>query len=486
MSNVLLQTYYVAWGDIMFLKHNFLNILVMSVMTPLLYLIAFGYGLRSGSTDIGVSYVAFVIPGIVALSSLSSSFASTSTRLNVQRLYYKSFDEMMLCPLSLTAIILGKSTLGLIRGLISCFIMYALGLFLAPELSLNPLLIVMVVMSCVTFSMLGLMAAMLAKSHQSMATFNSLVILPMTFLCGTFFSVSSLDPIFQGILYCLPLTHSSLAIRSAALPDYLDFEWVSALVMVCFMVVFFLINYYLLKTRKFRSAHEVVGDGVGYPHGVLSDFAPQHKDADPGLLRLLQRLPELGVGGVIRGEGSHVRHLDDECRVGLVALPHASHEPPDVLPAPFRGGIREPAAAVGFQGHAFYLDEDPPLPGFYVEIESGIPVGMLWVHRGMFPEEAGFQDVLAEGPVRGLRVDVDQQVAFVCRDEVVRGLPALERPCKDHCGPWDQYLPAAAGVLHMDRLDAAVHLHLRYESVGAADESPAFDLLVVHVSTQRF
>ncbi len=71
MSNLLTETYHVAWGDLMFFKHNFWNILVMSVMSPLLYLIAFGYGLRSGQTDIGVSYVAFVIPGIAALSSLS-------------------------------------------------------------------------------------------------------------------------------------------------------------------------------------------------------------------------------------------------------------------------------------------------------------------------------------------------------------------------------------------------------------------------------
>ena len=119
MIRFLKQVYYVAWGDMMFLKHNFVNILIMSIMSPLLYLIAFGYGLRTGTTDIGVSYVAFVIPGIVALSSLSSSFSSTSTRMNVQRLYYKSFDEMMMCPLSLPAIIVGKCMLGLVRGLIS-------------------------------------------------------------------------------------------------------------------------------------------------------------------------------------------------------------------------------------------------------------------------------------------------------------------------------------------------------------------------------
>ena len=251
MIRFLKQVYYVAWGDMMFLKHNFLNILIMSVMSPLLYLIAFGYGLRTGSTDIGVSYVAFVIPGIVALSSLSSSFSSTSTRMNVQRLYYKSFDEMMMCPLSLPAIVFGKCMLGLTRGLVSCSLLYILGLFLTPELVLSPMFIICTILSCLIFSFLGMMAALLAKSHQSMATFNSLIILPMTFLCGTFFSVSSLNPVFQAILYCLPLTHASECIRAAALPDYISaFPWMSLVVLVAFGVVFFAVDYYLLKTRK--------------------------------------------------------------------------------------------------------------------------------------------------------------------------------------------------------------------------------------------
>src|SRR5574344_1011509 len=105
------------------MRHNIGSILLSCVMTPILYLIAFGYGLQAGSVIIDgheVPYLDFVIPGIIALSSLSSSFSSTSTRMNVQRLYYRSFDEMMMCPLSLPAIIFGKCMLGLVRGLISC------------------------------------------------------------------------------------------------------------------------------------------------------------------------------------------------------------------------------------------------------------------------------------------------------------------------------------------------------------------------------
>lgn len=248
----LRQVYYVAWGDLMFMRHNFWNILIMSIMSPILYLVAFGFGLRTGETSIGVSYVAFVIPGIAALSSLSSSFSSTSTRMNVQRLYYKSFDEMMMCPLSLSAIVLGKCMLGLVRGLIASGLIYILGLCLpqAPELAATPMVAVCIVLSCIVFSMLGMAAALIAKSHQSMSTFNSLVILPMTFLCGTFFSVSDLNVVFQAILYCLPLTHASECIRAAALPDYLDFPWLSLVVLIAFGVAFFALDHWLLKTRK--------------------------------------------------------------------------------------------------------------------------------------------------------------------------------------------------------------------------------------------
>ena len=63
--------------------------------------------------------------------------------------------------------------------------------------------------------------------------------------------MSSLSPVFQAVLYCLPLTHASECIRAAALPDYIGaFPWISLVVLIGFGAVFFAIDYYLLKTRK--------------------------------------------------------------------------------------------------------------------------------------------------------------------------------------------------------------------------------------------
>lgn len=251
--SLLHEIYYVAWGDFRYMRHTFKNILISSLVTPILYLLAFGYGINGGAVTVEgvtVPYLDFVIPGIIALTTLSASFSATSARLNVQRLYYRCFDEMMMCPLSCSAIVIGKALIGVVRGVLSAGLMFIIGYVLEPSfLHLTPLFIISLLVACFTFSFLGVSAALIAKSHASMATFSSLVITPMTFLCGTFFSVANLPVWAQGALYVLPLTEASVCIRSATLDIYAFPYW--ALGVLCmFMIAFFLLDYYLVRYRK--------------------------------------------------------------------------------------------------------------------------------------------------------------------------------------------------------------------------------------------
>ncbi len=247
------DVYHVAWGDMRYMKHTIGNILVSSLVTPILYLLAFGYGLKAGAVEVDgitVPYLDFVIPGIIALSSLSASYSATSTRLNVQRLYYRCFDEMMMCPISDAAMVIGKSIIGVCRGLLSTSLMFIIGYALEPSfLHLTPMFIISLLCACFTFSLLGVTAALLAKSHAAMATFSSLVITPMTFLCGTFFSVSSLPAWAQTALYALPLTESSVCIRAATLDIYAFPFWALG-VLAAFTVAFFAIDMWLIKNKK--------------------------------------------------------------------------------------------------------------------------------------------------------------------------------------------------------------------------------------------
>ncbi|MDR1690979.1 MAG: ABC transporter permease [Candidatus Methanoplasma sp.] len=249
MFELIKETYYVAWGDLRFMRHTAKGIIISSLAGPLLYLLAFGFGMGVGTYTDGVPYVAFIIPGIAAMTSLSASFGPTSTRLHVQRVYFRSLDEMMLCPLSTPAIVLGKSINGFIRGLVSSCIILLVGFMIVPEyLHLTPLYVISILLSCFTFSFLGVTAGLMVNSHQTMATFSSIVVLPMTFLCGTFFAVEGLHPAFQAVLYALPLTHSSEIVRASALGW--DFPWISLVILFCLCALIFLLNVYLVKTKK--------------------------------------------------------------------------------------------------------------------------------------------------------------------------------------------------------------------------------------------
>lgn len=249
----LADVYYVSWGDIRYMRHTLGNILVSSLVTPLLYLLAFGYGIDGGDVTVNgtrIPYIDFVIPGIIALTSLTASFSATSARLNVQRLYYHCFDEMMMCPLGSSAIVVGKSLIGVLRGLLASCLMFAIGYVLEPSyMHLTPLFVASLLVSCFAFSFLGVSAALLAKSHAAMATFSSLVITPMTFLCGTFFSVASLPQWAECVLYLLPLTESSVCIRASCLDVY-SFPWWAFGVLLAFTAAFFLLDYCLVKYRK--------------------------------------------------------------------------------------------------------------------------------------------------------------------------------------------------------------------------------------------
>ncbi|MGD6810372.1 MAG: ABC transporter permease [Candidatus Bathyarchaeia archaeon] len=243
--NVLSDIYSVFWVDLRNMRRHWRSTVVSSLVLPLLYLVAFGYGLGRDINVGEVSYLAFVVPGIVALTSFSASFNGAASKLQVDRLFYKSFDELLMSPIRPYSIILGKTLIGTLRGLLSAFAILAIGLLLSETLLISPLFIAVLFASCFVFALFGVLVALVINSHQNMNTFSNLVILPMTFLCGTFFSLNQLPEAAKIVLSALPLTQSSVCLRAAALNQ--DFPWVSLAALLCFGVAFFIGSMYALK-----------------------------------------------------------------------------------------------------------------------------------------------------------------------------------------------------------------------------------------------
>ena len=246
--SLITDTYRVALSDLYYLKRNLPILMATSLVTPVLYLVAFGYGLGNGLTMEGVSYMAFMIPGVVALTTVTSSFTTVANKLMVQKRFYESFDEMLLCPISKTSMILGKSILGIIKSMMCGSLMLLLGFFLADDLQITPLLIICMLISCTVFSMLGVAAGMIVQDLPRMNLFNSFVILPMTFLCGTMFSLEALPDAAKNIISALPLTQTSNCLRAAALGW--DFPWISLAILIGYGVLFYgLCMFSLRKTN---------------------------------------------------------------------------------------------------------------------------------------------------------------------------------------------------------------------------------------------
>lgn len=250
MRNIIGETFRVAYGDLCFLKRHLPETVISAVVGPLLYLVAFAYGMRSGEMEHGVEYVAYAIPGIMAMSSMTAGFTSTAQKLIIQRLFHTSFDELILSPMHTSAIVFGKAVMGLIRGIFGSMILLGLGLFLTDDLVVGPAVVLATLFSCIAFALLGVAAGLLARSSASMNVFTSLVIMPMTFLCGTIFSVNALPPLVGDVVWALPLTHSSEIIRACALGW--DVPWVSVLVLFVYAAAFYAIDYVIIRRKLYR------------------------------------------------------------------------------------------------------------------------------------------------------------------------------------------------------------------------------------------
>ncbi len=211
------------------------QVLSMSV-SPLLYMIAFGYAMGGIKIE-GHSYREFLIPGLVAMSSMTQAFA-IAVDINVARFYWHIFEEFQAAPLSNIAYVSGEVLAGMTRAFLSVAIILVIGLFFRVCLNYSAVAFwLAIALDSFIFASLAVGLAMLVKSHADQAMFTSFVITPMAFLGGTFFPVDRLPVWAQKILFFLPLTHASKAIRASAYGHPVDYS--SYLLLAIIGVVFF-------------------------------------------------------------------------------------------------------------------------------------------------------------------------------------------------------------------------------------------------------
>lgn len=225
----------VFWRDWVVLNRRLVKFVLSRMISPVLYLVAFGWGLGRGMAVNGGSYLDFILPGIMALNAMNISFSAVGSPLNMSRLYHKTLEEYLIAPISPGSFVTGKVLAGALRGLISCAVIFILAYLFGAKLAVSIGFLLTLALTCLLFAAMGLVAAMLINSHEDMASFNTYVLLPMSFLCATFFSTDRLPLLLRWFIDLLPLTHATYALR--AIGSGLETPWLSVGILAVYTFV---------------------------------------------------------------------------------------------------------------------------------------------------------------------------------------------------------------------------------------------------------
>jgi ABC-2 type transport system permease protein len=235
----------IIWKEMALIRKKPWRFLASSMVMPVLYLVTFGWGIGRGMNMNGGTYLEFVLPGILALSAMTNSFSPVSTSLNISKLYTKTLEEVLVSPVSSWDIALGRTLTGLIRGSFSALMLMLVGMISGVHMHLSAEFFFVIALTAFCFGAAGVAVAMIARTHEDMANFNSFFILPMSFLAGTFFSPDKLPEPFHTAILIYPLTHASLLLRALAAGESPAAG--SLIVLVMYSALFFFLAGRLVK-----------------------------------------------------------------------------------------------------------------------------------------------------------------------------------------------------------------------------------------------
>lgn len=236
----------ILWEKWTEFKREFYKITLAAMVAPLMYLIVFGMGIQMISH--GEPYLNFLIPGVVALTTMNGSFNAIAQNLNVQRLYEKAFDQVMISPTPLWQFIVGQIIGGSLRGLYAGCVIMVLILPIKTGLIFNGWSFFIMFLNGAVFSTIGVVVSFYAKSHTDVPRFSNYVIMPMAYLCNTFFSTEQMPQGIRQVVGILPLSQTSAMLRTIAAGQGPDVKGI--LILLVYMAGFGAMAFWFLYRKK--------------------------------------------------------------------------------------------------------------------------------------------------------------------------------------------------------------------------------------------
>ncbi|MBX7148572.1 ABC transporter permease [bacterium] len=178
------------------------------VMSTSLYFVVFGSAIGSRMSEIdGVKYGSFIVPGLIMLAVLSQSISNASFGIYFPR-FSGTIYEVLSAPISVVEIVLGYVGAAASKSLIiGSIILITSSLFVPIEIKHPFWMATFLILTCVTFSLFGFIIGIWADGFEKLQIIPLLVITPLTFLGGSFYSINMLPPLWQKISLLNPVVY---------------------------------------------------------------------------------------------------------------------------------------------------------------------------------------------------------------------------------------------------------------------------------------
>ena len=233
--------------------------LVQSIVAPVLstslYFVIFGAAIGSRITEIdGVSYGAFIVPGLIMLSIMTESISNSSFAI-----YFPKFSgtifELLSATISFVEVVLGYVGAAATKSvIIGAIILTTASFFVDLEIAHPGIMLLFLVLISVSFSLLGFVLGVWADGWEKLSIVPILVIMPLTFLGGTFYSISMLPPAWQTISLFNPVVYLISGFRWSFYENADVAVTLSLAMVVVFLTVCLIAVWWIFRTGyKLRS-----------------------------------------------------------------------------------------------------------------------------------------------------------------------------------------------------------------------------------------
>jgi ABC-2 type transport system permease protein len=182
--------------------------LVTPVITTSLYFVVFGAAIGSRMTEVdGVSYGSFIVPGLIMLSLFTQSIFNASFGIHFPK-FTGTIYELLSAPISSLEIVLGYVGAATSKSIVLGLIILATASLFVPIWILHPVwMIAYLILTAITFSLFGFIIGIWAKGFEQLQFIPMLIVTPLTFLGGAFYSIDMLPPTWRTVTLFNPVVY---------------------------------------------------------------------------------------------------------------------------------------------------------------------------------------------------------------------------------------------------------------------------------------